>query len=47
LKEFLNKLLIEIIGEKPGTESAIFEVTERTFEGSDFGHNGEAGLTEQ
>jgi len=47
LKEVLNELLIEIRGEKPGDESAICELTERTFEGSDFGRNGGAGLVEK
>jgi predicted N-acetyltransferase YhbS len=47
LKEFSNERLIEIRVEKPGDESAICELTERTFEGSDFGHKGEAGLVEK
>ena len=43
----MNELPIKIRGEKPGDESAIREVTERAFESSEFGHNGEAGLVEK
>lgn len=43
----MNELLIEIRDEKPGDESAIREVTEQAFEGSEFGYNGEAGLIDE
>lgn len=42
----MNELHVTIRGEKPGDESAIRAVTERAFESSEFGHNGEAGLVE-
>lgn len=43
----MNALDVGIRGEKPGDESAIREVTERAFEGSEFGYNGEAGLIDE
>ena len=43
----MNELVIEIRDEKPGDESAIREVTEQAFEGSEFGYNGEAGLIDE
>lgn len=43
----MNDLPVKFRGEKPGDESAIREVTERAFEDSEFGHNGEAGLVEK
>ena len=42
----MNELPIKIRSEKAGDESAIRHVTERAFEFSEFGHNGEAGLVE-
>lgn len=43
----MNELHVRIRGEKPGDESVIRDLTERAFEGSEFGHNGEAGLVEK
>ncbi len=43
----MNELHVKIRNEKPGDESAIRELTERAFEGSEFGHNGEAELVDK
>ena len=43
----MNELHVKIRSEESGDESAIGEVTEQAFEGSEFGYNGEARLIDE